>query len=122
MPNLSYEIYINGTLYFDGFVEKPGNSIEIQTAISAAKELKSLLKNPSSIRLHAAYLEKSETNPSVVLEISAQNGFGGLDRKCYLCTMDGSTCLTCDEYEYFLFERSNYKELDVSLIAPSVEE
>lgn len=122
LPNLSYEIYINGTLYFDGFVEKPGNSIEIQTAISAAKELKSLLKNPSSIRLHAAYLEKSETNPSVVLEISAQNGFGGLDRKCYLCTMDGSTCLTCDEYEYFLFERSNYKELDVSLIAPSVEE
>lgn len=123
LPNLSYEVYINGTVYFDGAVEKPGNSSEIQAAISAAKKLKSILKNPSSIQVHAAFIEKEASNPSIVLEISAQNGFGGVNRKYYKCKMSGTSCISCSEDEYFeLFDNYNYKELDVSLIAPSVEE
>ena len=123
LPDISYEIYINGELYFDGIVEKPGTSKEIQTAISAAKKLKSMLKNPSSIQLHEAYIEKTNSNPSIVLNISAQNGFGGLNRKYYKCTMSGTTCINVNEYEYFeLLYKSDYTKLDVSLIAPSVEE
>ena len=122
LPNISYEVYINGIIYCDGFVSKPGESTEIQTAIAAAKKLKSMLKNPSSIQVHAVYIQKDVTNPNIVLEISAQNVFGGMDRTYYKCTMYGTSCKSCSEYEYFELYNSDYKQLDVSQVAPSVEE
>ena len=122
LPNISYEIYINGIMYFDGIVEKPCISSEIESAISAAIGLKSTLINPNSIQVHTVSIENNASNPSIVLEISAANSFGGLSRMYYKCTLSEDSYITYSVYEDFILYKSDYKEIDASLVAPFVEE
>lgn len=48
--------------------------------------LKSELKNPDSLDIHAFHYSDTNDIEYVGIDASAQNGFGGVNRKCYLVT------------------------------------
>lgn len=120
LPDISYEIYINGKIYCEGNIEKPEITPEIRIAISAAIRIKERLKNPNSIQIREAYIEKeSKNNRRVLFLIAAENGFGGTSGVYYLC--DNDDCWKIDDVEAKI-EKLSYMELDVSKIAIAVEE
>lgn len=120
LPDISYEIYVNGKIYCEGKVEKPKTTPEIRLAISAAIRVKEKLKNPSSIRIREVYIEEEKkTNRKVLFLITAENGFGGTSSAYYLC--DNSDCWKIDEMDARI-KKLSCIELDVSKIAIAVEE
>lgn len=72
--------------------------------IESINSLKEVLKNPESLQIHRAKIIPSETDPEskmTIIEISAQNGFGGLTRS-YTVFNNGKylgSCDTLDESE-----------------------
>lgn len=123
-PDISYEVYINGELYYEGIIDRFNESTEIRAAIVAAQKVKSKLKNPSSIKILSAYIEDSDYSPSILIEISAENSFGGRAKAYYLCTMRNGVCSECTQIDDMTasIHLLSYEKLDITQIADAVEE
>ena len=73
----------------NGSVPSAISKIDTEEALEKAeKELKSRLKNPSSYQRHdytvtAKYDSDGDINVTVMIDYSAQNGFGGMNRELY---------------------------------------
>lgn len=59
---------------------------EVKYCAKAILTLKNQLKNPDSLDIHAFHYANTDNIEYVGIDASAQNGFGGVNRKCYLVT------------------------------------
>jgi len=86
---------------FEGVIRELQSPTDIEAmALVVIKEIKSVLKNPSSLQLHTVYNHYDSFN----IELSAQNGFGGYNREWYYIFKDTNTSTLELYIEYFGIE------------------
>lgn len=94
-------------------VEEKLQDYELQ-AISLINYLKSILKNPDSLKIHSISCRKfreDEKGSHFKIDFSSQNGFGGFNRETYYIEIDTDgkpTGYSLDEY-MMMMEMSNYE-------------